>query len=164
MLRGVVICPDRELGDRLVSAILESHQVGMVRRMETYPNAVDLGRFLRAAVPEVVFLSIETRQTALDTAKLIESLSPGTQIVAINRTCDPPTLLETMQAGIREFLSPPFEHQSLLDTLQRIADMIAMNPPIFETTDSVFAFLPAKAGSGATTIAVNTSLALSKMP
>jgi len=69
-----------------------------------------------------------------------------------------------MRAGIREFLSPPFEHQSLLDALQRITDLISLNPPVFETTDSVFAFLPAKAGSGATTIAVNTSLALSKMP
>src|ERR1700731_3128188 len=109
MLRGVVICPDRELGDRLVAAILESRQVEMIRRMEAYPNAVDLGRFMRAAAPEIVFLSIETRQVALETAKTIETLAPGTQIVAINRTCDPPTLLETMQAGIREFLSPPFE-------------------------------------------------------
>ena len=164
MLRGAIICPDRELGDRLVSALLESHRIGIVRRLEAYPSAVDLGRFLRAAAPEIMFLSIETRQQAMETAKRIEELAPGMQVVAVNRTCDPPTLLETMRAGIREFLSPPFEHQSLLDTLQRIADMIAMNPPVFETTDSVFAFLPAKAGSGATTIAVNTSLALSKMP
>src|SRR5436190_2436120 len=164
MLRGAIICPDRELGDRLVSALLESHRIGIVRRLEAYPSAVDLGRFLRAAAPEIVFLSIETRQQAMETAKRIEELAPGLQVVAVNRTCDPPTLLETMRAGIREFLSPPFEHQSLLDTLQRIADMIAMNPPVFETTDSVFSFLPAKAGSGTTTIAVNTSLALSRMP
>jgi pilus assembly protein CpaE len=163
MLRGVIICPDRELGDRLVSAILETHQVGIVRRMDAYPNPVELGRFLRAVAPEVVFVSIETRKTALETAKLIEELSPGTQIVAINRTCDPPTLLETMQAGIREFLSPPFEPTAMTETLKRIGELILQNPPAIESTDSVFAFLPAKAGSGATTIAVNTSLALSKM-
>jgi len=69
-----------------------------------------------------------------------------------------------MRAGIREFLSPPFEHQALLDALGRVSDLIAQNPPVFETTDSVFAFLPAKAGSGATTIAVNTSLALARLP
>jgi pilus assembly protein CpaE len=163
MLRGVLISPDRRLGDQLVSAVLESHQVEIVRRMETYPNAVDLGRFLRATAPELVFLSIETRQTALESAKLIESLAPGTQIVAINRTCDPPTLLETMQAGIREFLSPPFEPAPLAETLKRISELILQNPPAIESTDSVFAFLPAKAGSGATTFAVNTSLALSKI-
>jgi pilus assembly protein CpaE len=163
MLRGAIICPDRELGDRLVSAILESHQVGIVRRMDSYPNAVDLGRFLRATAPEVVFLSIETRKTALEAAKQIAEQVPGTQIVAINRTCDPPMLLETMRAGIREFLSPPFEPQPLTETLRRIQELILQTPPSFESTDSVFAFLPAKAGCGATTIAVNTSLALSKM-
>ena len=163
MLRGVVICPDRELGDRLVSAILESRQVGIVRRVEAYLNAVELGRFLRAAAPELVFLSIETRKAAFETAKQIEELSPGTQIIAINRTCDPPTLLETMQAGIREFLSPPFEPAPLTEALKRIGDLILQNPPAIETTDSVFAFIPAKAGSGSTTIAVNTSLALSKI-
>ena len=163
MLRGAIICPDRELGDRLVTAILDSHQVGIVRRMEAYPNAIELGRFMRAAAPEVIFLSIESRQTALATAKQIEILVAGTQIVAINRTCDPPTLLETMQAGIREFLSPPFEPPAMNEALKRIAELIKQNPPTIETTDSLFAFLPAKAGSGATTIAVNTSLALSKI-
>ena len=164
MLRGVLICPDQELGDRLVAAILDSRRVGMVRRLDAYPNTVDLGRFIRASAPEVVFLSIETRQQALEIAKYIHEQVPGTQVVAINRTCDPPTLLETMRAGIREFLSPPFEQPAILDTLQRLEDLISQSPPAFETTDSVFAFLPAKAGAGTTTIAVNTSLALSRMP
>src|SRR5260370_24161244 len=124
MLRGAIICPDRELGDRLVSSLLESHRIMIVRRLEAYPNAVDLGRFLRATAPEVIFLSIESRQQALETAKRIEEQAQGLQLVAINRTCDPPTLLETMRAGIREFLSPPFEHQPLLDALQRIGELI----------------------------------------
>src|SRR5882724_6575372 len=163
MLRGVLICPDQELGDRLTSALLESHRVGIVRRLEAYPNSVDLGRFIRAAAPEIVFLSIETRQQALEVAKLTAEQAAGTQVVAINRTCDPQTLLETMRAGIREFLSPPFDQQALTDALDRVEELVRQNPPTFESTDSVFSFLPAKAGSGTTTIAVNTSLALSRM-
>ncbi len=61
MLRGAIICPDRELGDRLVSALLDTHRIGIVRRLESYPNAVELARFMRAAVPEVVFVSIGNR-------------------------------------------------------------------------------------------------------
>src|SRR5437667_6967726 len=112
MLRGVLICPSQELGDQLVSALLDSHRVGIVRRLDAYPSAVDLSRFLRAAAPEVVFLSIETRQQALVLAKAIESEAAGTQIVAVNLTSDPQVLLETMRAGIREFLSPPFDQGS----------------------------------------------------
>src|SRR5207249_4261281 len=119
--------------------------------------------FMRAAAPEIVFLSIETRQQALEVAKFVAEQAAGSQVVAINRACDPQMLLETMRAGIREFLAPPFEHQSLTDALDRVEELVRQNPPIFETTDSVFSFLPAKAGSGATTIAVNTSLALAKM-
>jgi pilus assembly protein CpaE len=164
MLRGVLICPDQELGDRLVTALLESHRVGIIRRLDSYPNAVDLGRFVRAAAPEIVFLSIETRSQALEVAKSVGEQAAGTQVVAFNRTCDPQTLLETMRSGIREFLSPPFEQQALTDALDRVEELVRQNPPIFEATDSVFSFLPAKAGSGTTTIAVNTSLALSRMP
>src|SRR5260370_3359786 len=118
MLRGAVICPDRELGDRLVSAILETHQVGIVRRMESYPNAVELGRFMRAAAPEIIFLSIESKQASLEIARQIEELVPGTQIVAVNPTCDPPTLLGTMPAWSPEFLSPPFALQTLTAALR----------------------------------------------
>ena len=57
----------------------------IVRRLETYPSAVDLARSLRASIPEVVFVSIEDRQTALETAKRIEEQAPGTQVVAVNR-------------------------------------------------------------------------------
>ena len=112
---------------------------------------------------EILFLSIESRKSSFEIAEQVGELVPGTQIVAVNRTCDPPTLLETMQAGIREFLSPPFEPKLLNEALKRIGEKISQNPPLIESTDSVFAFLPAKAGCGATTIAVNASLALTKI-
>lgn len=163
MLRGAIICPDQDLADGLEKALHAVRGVGIVRRLETYPTALNLVRFLRASAPQIIFLSIESRQAALDSARSIEGSAPGTQIVAINRTCDQATLLETMRAGIREFLSPPFEPQVIQDTLQRIQELVDAKPPAIEMTDSVFAFLPAKAGAGATTIAVNTSLALSRI-
>jgi pilus assembly protein CpaE len=164
MLRGVIICPDQDLGDRLENALIASRMVGIARRMETYPSMVDLVRFLRATAPQVVFISVESLHEALDVARRVESQAPGTQLVAINRTVDPNTLLETMRAGIREFLSPPFETQMVKETMVRIDESIEQRPPMIEMSDSVFAFLPAKAGAGTTTIAVNTSLALSRIP
>src|SRR6266700_2227845 len=125
MLKGAVICPDRELGDRLVSALLESRRIGIVRRLDAYPTSVEVARFLRAAAPEVIFLSIETREQALETAKRIEESAPGLQVVAINRTVDPQILLETMRAGIREFLSPPFESHTVAASLERIASLVS---------------------------------------
>src|SRR5215813_13719633 len=163
MLRGAVISPDRELADRLVGSLLETHRIGIVRRLDAYPNVVELPRFLRAAAPEVIFMGIDGRQAALETSKHIEELAPGTQIVAVNRTCDQQTLLETMRVGIREFLSPPFERNAVHECLKRVEELVSQNPPAFEGSDSVFAFLPAKPGAGTTTVAVNTSLALARV-
>ncbi len=164
MLRAVIICPDQELGDRLQAGLLETHRVGIVRRLDRYPNMVDLVRFLRAAAPQLVFLGVETRQEALAVTERILAHAPGTQMVAINRTCDPPTLLATMQAGIREFLCPPFEQEALQKVLVRSLEALQQKPQTFDSTDSVFAFLPSKPGVGTSTIAVNTSVALARIP
>ncbi len=163
MLRGVLICPDQELADRLQNALVNSRKVGIARRLETYPDQMSLARFMRAAAPQVVFLSVESRTEAVDVALRIESTVPGTAVVAISRTTDPQTLLEAMRAGIREFLSPPFEPAPLSEALERIEQQLEQRPPQVETTDSLYAFLPAKAGSGTTTIAVNTSMALAQI-
>lgn len=164
MLRGVIICPDHELGDRLENALISSRRIAVTRRLETYPRAAEMSRFLRGAGPEVVFLGVEARLQALEAARLIEQEAPGTQLVALSRTVDSTTLLETMRAGIREFLAPPFEAAAIAETVNRIEEALLQRPLAVTSTDAVFSFLPAKAGSGATTIAVNSSLAMARMP
>ncbi len=163
MLRGAIIAPDQELTERLTSA-LEGQRIGILRRVHRYPNTVDLVRFLRAAAPQVVFLSVESRADALDVAARIAANAPGTQVVALNRTCDPPTLLETMRAGIREFVSPPFDTRAISELVERLREALEQQPATIESTDALYAFLPAKPGVGATTVAVNAAVALSELP
>jgi pilus assembly protein CpaE len=164
MLRGVVICPDQELREDLKDALAETQLVGIVRALDRYPSQLDLGRFLRAAAPEVVFLSVESRRQALELAAGVEAQAPGTQIVAVDRTCHPDALLETMRAGIREFLAPPFDPEAVKQLIERVAQTVEKQPPTIESTDSVLAFLPSKAGVGCSTVALNTSIMLSQLP
>ncbi len=163
MLRSVIIAPDQELSDGLQAA-LDGQRVGVVRVTHRYPNMVDLVRFLRAAAPQVVFLSMESRRDALDVAARVEAHAPGTQVVAFNRSCDPQALLETMRSGIREFIAPPFEPRAINELVYRLEEAVEQRPPVIESTDALFAFLPAKAGVGTTTVAVNTALALAQLP
>lgn len=164
MIRAVIISPDRDLADRLQNALTNSHRVAVARRTDAYLEETELSRMLRAAAPEVVFVCVDALDRAVATAHAIDQQSPGTQVVAISRTCDAQTLLEAMRAGMREFLSPPFEPGLISQTLDRIEVLLAQRPPALETTDAIYAFLPAKPGAGATTIAVNTALALSALP
>jgi pilus assembly protein CpaE len=73
-------------------------------------------------------------------------------------------LLETMRAGIREFLASPFDSGVVLEALVRMEQIIERTPPSIESARSVIAYLPSKAGVGTSTIALNTSIMLSQLP
>src|SRR5260370_39559908 len=120
MLRGVIICPDKDLSVELQNALAETHRIGITRSLDHYPTEVELTRFLRATGPNAVFLSAEIVKTAVELVGRIEAQAPGTQTVVFNRACHPEALLDTMRAGIREFLCSPFELSNVQQALERL--------------------------------------------
>ena len=164
MLRGIIVCPDTDLSERLEALLGEIGIVNVTRALDRYPNTLELVRFLRAHAPQVIFLSTESTAKALDLAKEVEKTTPGVQIVAVSRSMDPQILLEVMRAGIREFASLPFDRQALVDALLRVKEAVQARPPAIETTNQVYSFLPSKAGVGTSTIALNTAVAMSRVP
>lgn len=164
MLRAIVICPDTELNARLEGILTEIGVVTVTRVMDRYPNAQELVRFLRAHAPQLVFLSTESILKVTDIVREIEHNTPGVQIVAVGRSCDPQLLLEVMRAGIREYAAYPFERTALTEALTRVTEVLDKKPAYIESTDHVFSFLPSKAGVGTSTIALNAAVALSRVP
>src|SRR5579864_6415514 len=164
MLRGIIICPDVYLNERLEAILNEIGIVSITRTLDRYPNSLELVRFLRAHAPQVIFVSTESTTKAMEIASEVNKNTPGVQIVAVSRFCDPQILLEVMRAGIREFASLPFDRQTLTEGLLRIKDQLEARPPEIEATDQVFAFLPSKAGVGTSTIALNSAIAMSRLP
>jgi pilus assembly protein CpaE len=123
---------------------------------------MDLIRAMRALGPQLLFLSVQDMEKALATVRTVEVESPGVQIVAVDRTCDPTRLIESMRAGLREFLSPPFTEDAVKEMALRIAAQLERQPEIGGGTNHIYSFLPAKAGSGASTIALNVAAAISR--
>jgi len=164
MLRAMVICSDESLKQKLDSILNEIGLVSPVRNLERYPNSMELVRSIRACAPHMIFLDVASLSKALELAKEVEKHAPGVQIMAISAVCDPQVLLELMRAGVREFAAAPFERQGFTDSLMRIGEALQSKPVEIETTDNVFSFLPSKAGVGTSTIALNTAMALSRIP
>jgi pilus assembly protein CpaE len=164
MFRSVIVCGDHDLARRLQHALADSGRVGVLRTVDQYPELVELTRLLRAAAPEIVFLSTESMLRAAELVKQIESNAPGIQIVAISRTSDTEMILESMRAGIREFIPMPFAPQQLQETLQRVERGLSDRAPSFQTSDLLYSFLPSKAGVGTSTIALNLAVAMSRIP
>jgi len=164
MLRGIIICPDVDLNERLEAILTEIGIASITRTLDRYPSSVELLRFLRAHAPQLIFVSTESTAKAMEIAREVEKNTPGVQIVAISRFVDPQILLEVMRAGIREFASLPFDRQALVDALVRIRDTVQARPPAIEATHQVFSFLPSKAGVGTSTLALNAAVAMSRVP
>ena len=164
MLRAIVICPDNELNKRLENALSDAEGVAVTKVMDHYPNQQELVRFLRAHAPQLVFLSAESMTRAADIVREIEKHTPGVQVMAMGRACDPQVLLELMRAGIREYATDPFERTALAQALQRVRDMLESKPAYIQSTDNVFSFLPSKAGVGASTVCLNAAVAMSRQP
>jgi pilus assembly protein CpaE len=163
ILRVALICPDRKMADQLQAA-LAPLPVALVRCLEHYPPEADLLRLLRSVAPHAILLSVEDLHAAVEVARDVERLAPGTQVLAVGQTGSQKVLLEMMRVGVREFLEAPFDGDSLPAAIGRARESADLASPNADLTENVFSFLPAKAGVGATTIAVNLSLALSRRP
>jgi len=164
MLKGAIICPDLELTEKLEELLAGMGVVAIQRTIPRYPNANELMRVLRASAPQILFLSIESLSRALEIVTSAESQLPGIQFIAIGRSADPATLLEVMRSGVREFVSLPFQRQTMMDALVRIKEALDRKPVQLDSTDLVFTFLPSKPGVGSTTIAANAAIAVSRLP
>src|SRR5262249_55621042 len=138
--------------------------IGIARVLHQYPNEAKLLAFLKATDPELIFLSAERPGEATDVAGRIGAHSPGPPAVVLKTGCAGATLLRNLPAGAKDFVAPPFEPRTIQAMLQRVEVMLANRPEVEQRSAPVFAFLPAKAGAGATTIAVNTNLALVRKP
>lgn len=164
MLRGLIISSDQDVAARFETAARAARRLAIARTLDGYPDPVSLSRILRVTAPHVIFLESGLIGRAAELLAFIEANAPGLQVVAIGRTRDADVLLEAMRAGVREFLASPFAAGELNDALVRIADALGRRPLQIQSTSRVFSFLPAKAGVGASTVAVNVALALSRIP
>lgn len=163
MLRTIIISPDVGIADRLGETLTAfGDDIKICRTLEGYPSTIELSRTLRAHAPEVIFLSFENVPLALETVKFLETASAGLQIVAIHRICDANLLRETMRAGIREFLTEPFETSSVVESLRNVKALLDKKAPIYESTNQIVTFVPSKAGVGTTTLALNIAGAMAR--
>ena len=163
MLRAIIVSPDPVLAQHLASALGGfSDHVVVTRTVEGYPQDVEWPRILRAEAPDVIFLSFENVAEAHDIIKRTQAEVSGLPTVAIHQTCDAGLLRETMRAGIREFLAYPFDAAMLTDTLRSVQEELDRNPVVYACSDEILAFLPSKAGVGATTLALNIARAIAR--
>ncbi len=105
---------------------------------------------LAARQPEALLVDLDLLQGDLSAAiRDVRSRSPQTRVVAIHGMSDSASILAAMRAGASEFVHPPFA-DTLFPALQRLHES-ATSPE--KRNGKLIAFLSAKGGCGATTLA-----------
>ena len=83
---------------------------------------------------------------------------PTTGVLLVVPQLDPALMLEAMRAGVNEFVAEPLSVPELQAAIKRLARAVRRR----SSRGDVFAFVGAKGGVGATTVAVNVATALAK--
>jgi pilus assembly protein CpaE len=164
VFQSIVISPDQAVGDHLVEVLQATEHVVLAKTFRSYPNEMDLIRTLRAHAIQIVFLSFESPDDALEILRVLEKEAAHVQVAGFHKVMDPAVLRESMRAGVREFLAHPFDQQSMRQSLVHIKILLEKNPVEYAATDQIFSFLPSKAGVGTSTIAANVGAALARLP
>lgn len=118
-------------------------------------------RQLQDSRAEVVIVDIPAHdvQRAIRTIELIRATTLQIAIFASGEMTRPANIVASMRAGAGEYIDCAAGSEALLEALTRFSSMSTRAPGTGGKA-RVFTFLSAKGGSGCTTAAVNTALAL----
>lgn len=116
---------------------------------------------LVAKQPHVVIVDVASRNSgpALHALSLLKAQLPKVGLFAVGDVAEPHTIIAAMRSGATEFLLRPCSDEQLLEAFVRLSSLQNR-----ATTDGqrgkIIAVINAKGGSGSTSVAANTGLAL----
>ncbi|MDX1980503.1 MAG: AAA family ATPase [Bryobacteraceae bacterium] len=155
MFGALLIASNPQRARILKEVALESGVVLVLRALESYPSGVQLTQLFNALDPDLLFLDASEPSAASVCAGVASSRSTKAGVLA---TAEQEHL--TMLAADPLFpVLLPFP--PLPDTVARAVDA-AIHRHRCPVEHALLSFLPAKAGSGASTVAYNTACALAK--
>jgi len=108
--------------------------------------------------PEMVVLDLRNDPQIPPALGVFKRQHPTTGVLLVVSRLDPAIMLEAMRAGVNECVADPVSVPELQAAVKRLKSNVAARPH-----GDVFAFVGAKGGVGATTVAVNVATALAKI-
>ena len=162
ILRAIIISPDADLARGLERRIASSQRALVVKTLDRYLNFEESQGAVRAHSAQVIFVDVASNPAAIELASHLQRVTPGLAAVAVGYECPQDLLMSLLHAGIREVLCAPFQESSYLEAMNRISVAVDESAVLPESGE-VVAFVPSKGGSGASTLAVNTALALARL-
>jgi pilus assembly protein CpaE len=147
----------------LQSAVGRGSSFEIVEDLPGYPLPSQLEARLRQTRPAVVVIDLETDiDSALGLVTAASTATPPTFVVGIHSEDDANVIIRSLRAGGTEFLSSPFEQDSVHAAVVRIRKLAESQSREGPIRGKTYGFLGVKPGQGVTTVASNVAAALAE--
>jgi Mrp family chromosome partitioning ATPase len=151
MFPSVLISADNDRHGYLKSFVLETGYVMLVREETHYPTGSDLSRMLSTTSAELIFLDTRDGEAAATLLDQMRQRWPEAAVIGIGvPSAGRPLSLDAVVSyppGVEDL------QMAIDESLHRVKGRVEEN---------LIAFLPAKAGSGSTTLVLNTASDLAR--
>ena len=162
-LTAILVCASDELARQFNDAVVRKDLVQLVESMQDYPSVQQLETRIRQLRPTVVLVDLSTNmEAALGLITVASAMNPTVYAVGVHLSQDATAIMQSLRAGGTDFLSAPFDPDSVnaaLGRIRRLKDAQTTEAPV---RGKVFAFTAVKPGQGVTTVASNVAAALSE--
>jgi pilus assembly protein CpaE len=158
-----VISPNRTVHGEIDSALEGNPDIENLWSLSEYPEPAQLTEIRKATGGCVVFLDFADPIRARAIAAELDSGYPLAATVAVHWAKSPKDVLELMQLGIREVVSLPIVPSEVLRAFTQVIRKLRVPGNPEDEGGHLYAFLPAKPGVGATTLAVHCAAAAARL-
>ncbi len=163
-LTALLICPNRSLAQQFCSSLSDNRAFNILADVKSYPAPQALDMRVRQLRPDVILLDLSSNlETALGLMPYIASFRPTVHIIGLHASNDAEVIIRSLRAGATEFLCAPFENAAQNTVIARVLRLREHEERTQPQRAALIAFVGAKAGYGATTLAYNTAYALHRV-
>jgi pilus assembly protein CpaE len=160
---GAIISRDAAMRTRIEAALEVTVDVDSVLMIPEYPGAAEIQSLEDAENKYVAFIDFRDDPVrAIALAGEINRTCPSVGTVALNVGSSQSELIAVVRAGVCEVLPQPFTDEDVATAVLNVTRKLASGAgPISDGI--VYAFLPAKPGSGASSLAAYSALACARL-
>ncbi len=160
-LTALLVCPNRALAQQFTTAVAENKTFNIVADVKSYPTPQALDMRVRQLRPDLILLDLSSSlETALGLMPYITSFRPTVHIIGLHPSSDADVIMRSLRAGATEFLCAPFDMPAQNTVLARVMRLRENEVRTQPARGRLLAFVGAKAGYGATTLAYHTAYGL----
>jgi pilus assembly protein CpaE len=162
-LTALLICPNRALAQQFTATLSDSRTFNILADVKSYPTPQALDMRVRQLRPDLILLDLSSNlETALGLMPYITSFRPTVHIIGLHSSSDADVIMRSLRAGATEFLCAPFDTPTQNTVVARVLRLRENEERTQPARGKLIAFVGAKAGYGASTLAYNTAYALRK--